>query len=484
MTFKNWTEEKVIILLGHLFFLGFLFGGLLFYKERLLAFDAAYYTFHIIVNEDFFIKHNRYISYLSQWVPIVAMQAGFSLKMVLLLFSSSFMVIYYAIFALVTHGFKHPKAGLFIALSYGLCTRYKYYSAISEISISIALAGLLIAWLTRPKVEHHQHKPVLHWLVAVLLVALLFIAHPIIIIPLLFFIGFDIIYNSKWQDWQTWLFIVFLLLVYYIKFQWVQTDDYEANRASTVSMENLIKVFSNTKERPIFSVIGWYFRTEYIVPFFAFVVALVALGKAKKRLLIGYALLGTIAWLLLNIVLYAELGGFVLTIVDGYFAIFGMFWATAMYFTFLQPTTPYSKWKMAGLSFLIFFSLQRIYAYHTFYEHRLNVMLETFERHPDARKLTVEMAQFDWGEMWYPYEIPHESLMFSALANNGKAATIYVNDFNKQPEDLRKTDVFYHFDTYFPISNLPSQYFDLPDSTTYKPILDPAWVGNGIGNRK
>jgi hypothetical protein len=465
--------QKVYLVLGHVFFLSFLAGGIIFYKERLLAFDSAYYTFHVIAFQEFFIKHERYITYLTQWMPLLAMEWELPLKSVLISYSVSFTIWFYLIFLLIAHGFRNVEGGLLMALAFGLTMRYKYYAAISEIVFAIALAALLLAWLTRPAASKPDRNPWVHWGVAVLLTGFMFISHPIIIIPVLVFLGYDILYNRKWKDWPNWAFILFLVGAYSIKFLATRSDPYEAGRMDVLG--NAKNILLNFREQKIFEILVWYFDTEYAFPFTVFLVVVGITFYQRKYLAALFILAVSLAWFVLNLITYAYLKDKILIMLDGYLALFGLIWATPMFFLLRSQ-----KFKLPAaivLSALIIFSLHRIYNKHHYFKQRLGYIEQTLDRYvtDEDRKFIVPPNLFDWDRMWYPYEIPHESLMLSALQGPEHAATLFVNIEYRPLEELQQdSTVFLQFSNPIPIKKLPQQYFQLPNKT-YTVIEEVDW---------
>ncbi|NBC25022.1 MAG: hypothetical protein GVX78_05350 [Bacteroidetes bacterium] len=183
----NFINEKQFCLgLGHLGMFVFLFFGSYFYQERLLTIDASYYTYNILHEETFFIAHHRYINYLNQWLPLLLMKMGVGLKGVLVGYSVSFILFYYAIFAIVAHVFKNHKAALFLVITLLLSCRFKHFMAVTETTNTLALSFLFIGWVTRDTYLSHMHERK-EWLVALGLMLLLLIGHPIIFLPLMSF---------------------------------------------------------------------------------------------------------------------------------------------------------------------------------------------------------------------------------------------------------------------------------------------------------
>ncbi|MFK7932510.1 MAG: hypothetical protein AB8G22_03315, partial [Saprospiraceae bacterium] len=224
-------SQRVITIIGHLFFSTFLFGCIWYYQERLLAFDAAYYTFHLLNYEEVFVKHNRYISYFTQGVGLGAIKSGASMKTVMMIYSGMFGVWYYAIFLFIRYVLKNYQAVLLLIFSLALTMRYKHYAGHTEITFAIAVATLLFAWMTarQENVAETQDRRYLkdtsylnhrwyYWLGLLLICAWLYVIHPIIVLPLSAWFAADILYHNRWRDWRNWLSIGVVWATFAMKF--------------------------------------------------------------------------------------------------------------------------------------------------------------------------------------------------------------------------------------------------------------------------
>ena len=362
-----------------------------------------------------------------------------------------------------------------MAFSYGLAMRYKYYAAISEITFSIAWMALLVGWLTRPAARMPDSNRWVHWGVAALMLIPLYISHPIIVIPLLVFLGFDILYNNKWKDWQNWGFTAFLLLVYVIKFFSVQKDPYEASRMEVIGTNKITEILVSMNDFYVYHIIKRYFDTEYTFPFVVFLLVVGFLFYKGKYLAAIFILLANAAWLVLNLNIYSYLKNDVFIMIDGYLALMAIIWATPMFFTLFR-----TRFRTAGLLLIVsltLFSLHRIYKKHVFFTERLALVEEALDNNvtEEDRKFIIDHKYFGWEKMWYPYGLPHESLLISSLKGPDRTAIFYVNyDYRPLEPMLEVTDSFHQYHETVSIDRLPKKYFQLPKNK-YKVTENVNW---------
>ena len=469
----NSTTDRIFIWGGHLFFWVLIMVCLVFYQERLLAFDTANYIFHVVTFDDYFIKHNRYISYLTQWVPLFGMHQGWAFASVLKAFSASFYIWFYLFYVLIVHGAKNVLGG--VVLIFGLCLamRYKFYAAISELFFGVAIAGFLIGWLTR---KGAKYLPTwIDYSVVLLCLIALFGAHIILVYPILVFLVFQYLYENTWKNLRQWIMPTFIVGVFFLKFMLVQGDDYESDRMSALlEYSTLREMFTNQADYFIFSALQEYATQQYWLVLFLFTVVLAWLLFQKKWLAAIFIVCASVIWLLINILTYADLGGPLYIMLDGYLAVFGLIWATPFYF-FLRDN--YKPVFACVAIVLVGFSTWKMVDTRQFYRQRLTFIQETLDMYPevDQKKLIVPRHLFDWENMWFPYEVAHESLMLTALESPEDMRTIYVDIDSPQGSGFLQSDGFIQFHGAHDISTINnSPFFNLPKAK-YIVVDSVAW---------
>ncbi len=450
--------DRILLVCGHLFFLVLILCCLFLYQERLLAFDTAYYTFHLLTYEEFFIKHGRYISYLTQWVPLLGIHLHWPLPSVFSSFSVSFYIWFYLFFILISHGFRSISGGTLLVFALCLGMRYKFFAAISEITFAIAIAALLIAWLAnRP--ARWQLGPIDFLIVGLCLLGL-FGAHLAVFVPIAAFLIFQRLYEWDWMNWKQWVMPMLIFGVLALKFFFVQGDSYESDKMSALFDPNLIKdLYENPGDYFIYTALKSYLIREYLpllIAFLGSVVWLFSKGKTGAGILI---LLTAMAWLGSIILTYSYLRGPVYIMLDGYLAVFGLIAGIPFYY-FLKENRQ-TTWAIAAVGLIVFSTIRMVEKRH-FYRQRLTHIQGTFALHPEETKLLVPQSLFEWDVMWYPYEIPHESLMLTALDGPETCKTIFINIDAVQDADWLESSGFLQFNGALDIHALNrSPYFEL-----------------------
>ncbi|MEM8528064.1 MAG: hypothetical protein AAGG68_25705 [Bacteroidota bacterium] len=449
--------------LGHAFFGILILWSIIFYKERMLHFDSAYYTFNLLYHQDFYIAHGRTISYASQWMPLLAMKLGCSLKVILIVYSMSFMLLFYGIYNLIVYGFKNVEGGIFLALAVSLTVRYKFYAGISEVFFSLTLAALLIGWLTKNRDQFYRLTSWQNLLIGMLLVLVLTTGHPIIILPVLSFFAFDICYNKRWKDWYNWGLIGFAVSIFYYRFSKIQGDtgSYESNRFNN-AFANL-EEFSGLFELRVWEIIQWYFETQYTFPVIICAICIIILIARKKILSSLVILLSVVALLAMILVTYSYLSGRIYAMIDGYIGLIGVVLSMPIFYVILKSKQHFLS--VLIITFLLAFNLHRIYGKRDFFQKRQSYIEEIIEKNTqlNQRKLVLRMQDFIWDQFWYPWALPYETLLYSSIKHPENAATIYMAEWNEGEDKWGKLQEVLPGDGR-KIKNLPTKYFKLDEN--------------------
>lgn len=138
------------IILGHLSFMALFLASVYFYKERILFADSAFQFFKIINFEKFNVEAARYGSVLPEIPLLMAVKLGLNLKMLTIIYSVSFIGLYYLVYILCVHWLKNPKAGLAVVLTLILCISQSFFHPVTETHQSLVYSVLLFAILQYP----------------------------------------------------------------------------------------------------------------------------------------------------------------------------------------------------------------------------------------------------------------------------------------------------------------------------------------------
>ena len=183
-----WLSNNIkapINIVGLFFFITYGLFALVFYKERMLAFDSAAFAFEVIQTKTFFFFFGRWGSVFSQIMPLLFLKAGCSLATFLKVYSVGLILLYYLGFLTITLLLRNKKIGLVYLLTLCLTLRNTFYFSISEFSQGLALVVVLYAMLEYFYMENAKRKSLVLALSFVVIYTLYFF-HQLLIIGVFF----------------------------------------------------------------------------------------------------------------------------------------------------------------------------------------------------------------------------------------------------------------------------------------------------------
>lgn len=129
---KRYGEDILL----HLAFLMWAFFAAYYYQERLYS-DSGFYLAKVVHYESFWIELGRYVLVFSQWLPLLCLKLGCSMKVVLLAYSLGHVLFFYGIYLFCRYYWKQGYVGWWlvgiqtIGLIHGFCTPVfeSYYNA-------------------------------------------------------------------------------------------------------------------------------------------------------------------------------------------------------------------------------------------------------------------------------------------------------------------------------------------------------------------
>jgi len=401
----------------------------LFYQERLLNNDAGYYSFHVANYEEFFVKHGRYISYFTQSLSILLIKLGASLKTALIAYSISSALWFYGLFLIAVYWLKTPRGGIFILLSLILTMRYKFYAGHTEITFAIAVACFLIVWIVGDKSHFSKWKPPYTLVGTILLTAWLTIIHPIIVVPLFMVLGFFLLYNEDYKDKWYWLNLMTIAGMFALRFVFVAKDGYESEKMGLLSD---LSVFTDPGQYHVYNIMIDYFESYIVISVLVFFIAMIGLLIKGKILQIIYILFCMFLLSVIIIMTHSYLNGNIYIMIDGYIAMYGIIIALSLFY-FYEIYSDYINTFVPIILLLVATSSIKIFKKHDFYENRLDNYKQLLKEQSvfGVSKIFLPYNMHDWDQFWFPYEIPLESLMISALDDDTPEGTIFIDDQNR-----------------------------------------------------
>jgi hypothetical protein len=170
---------------------------------------------------------------------------------------------------------------------------------------------------------------------------------------------------------------------------------------------------------------------------------------------------------------HSYLNGNIYIMIDGYIAMYGMIIAMSLFY-FYEQYSNYLRSLVPIVLILVATSSIKIFKKHSFYENRLDNYIQLIQEQSElgVSKIFLPYNMHDWDQFWFPYEIPLESLMISALDKDTPSGTIFIDDQNRGFDKV--TNPRKQFIAFYSEMPLNPRYFEL-DTSRYVFIDKVPW---------
>lgn len=458
------NSDWVYTTLGHLSFLILLIASVYYYKERVLYADSAFQLFKTINFEKINIEAYRYGAILPQLPVLLAMKLGVSLKLLIIIFSVSFIALYYLIFLLCTKLLKNTAAGLSIIFTFIMCINESFFYPVTETQQCLVFSILLFAILQYPSFRYSW----LQILLASIVIVIAFLAHPVALYPITFIIGYSAIGKKQLRSIMPYILLMLVIGLSMAKVMLTEENSYEG------------KFFSELLKSPsiLFNLPNFYSTHFFICRIFGLYVwimifefVLIAYYFLKKEYIkLSWQLGVSLFFLIITLLTYNK--GDADMLMERAFMPLALLTSLPLLDELIAYDKRYEMLKLAFLSLVIVVSLNRIQIQGKVFRERthFNQELLTKTAKLPNRKFIVENGELQ-KRPYNGWSYSFETLMLSSITDNMPTQTIFpANDLSQITKYTENTtDVFLGADWWLEwgIDNLNHKYFNLSKEMPY-----------------
>ncbi len=450
------------------YFSGFLVFGILlvlslvFYKERMILPDDAFYLFDMCKKSGFVIAHFRFISIVTEWLPLLGIKLGLPLNVLAMCYSASFIIYYLVCYALCGLVLRNYKAGLAFLLYLILFTTHTFYWMLSELGQGIALLFVLYAWLS--STERPFRFSALSIIPVAAIIATLVFAHPLILFPfsfVLIFLFFNQPDKRRPVIAAAGLFIL-TLICKNIFFK----EGYDSGAMEGV--KNFGKLFPDyftihSTKQFVKNCFGKY----WTIPVLSICIGLCYLLQRRYRRLCFFALY-VIGFIMLVNVSFPDPGTLELYIENLYMPL-GVFIALPFIYD-VWPWLEQRRIIAPTFALLIAGCLIRIYAAHYPYTDRLNWQRSVLAQHRHE-KVIIQSNILPMDKVLMTWCSAYEFWLLSTIEQHQTASVVIVEYVSKVMWMKDQKQAFVTEFGFIPYQELTPKYFSLPDTNTSYNIL-------------
>lgn len=461
-------NKRNIAITGILVYSLMLILSVWFYKERAAMCDAAFQLQNVLFNNDFAIQVNRFGSFFTQAFPLIAARMGASLQTAAVLYSMSFIIMYFSAFLLLIYYFKNYWLALALLLCNTLMVRHSFYWIQCEMIQGLVYTFLHLAFVykdltdIKPKIHHK--------LISILLLITALFTYPLQLLLLIFayvFLFFQ--YKNQWQKLA--LYFDIFIMILFVKSIYFQ-NYYDAKASE--GLENIFTYFPNYFTLPSFKNFYSYVINDYytiailllLLTFFSFML--------KKHYIVTFITwIATVGIAFLININYAQ-GAKQFYLESQYISIaFIIAFSTTYILIVPQYTHTINKLKnFIGIITLFLVLLSCIRIYHTAkpYTNKNKYLRSIIKKYKTKTIFTKDKITHDPYTM--PWGFSYEIWLLSTIENNATAYMVCEEQENQFAYLMTDKHAFATSFQLWDTHSIPSNYF-IADTNSYYRRISP-----------
>jgi hypothetical protein len=457
ISFRHFTA-----LTGHIFFLVLFLFALVYYRERMLYYDPAFFSFQMIDSNNFSIAINRWGSALAELLPLWALYNQATLETFLQLFSVSFILLYYIFFLIIHYAFRETLLSWVLMLTLCLTFRLTFYYSTAELYQGLALT--VVFWALLKNILSNPTHALLKMISACLLIVFISFYHQLTAFTVFFVITFEMLLTRDGKNKKLLTLILFTIIWYLIRIKVLTFSAYENEKM--ISPTDFLDQIKNI--RHLFSTIyiKQFIKDNFFIPLTAFAAATIIMSKKNIPAAVFPAIYMSGFIILVCVTLYK---GETNVMLENYISVVGLFLAATL--VYASDIKKYPLW-VASLCILLAFSLSRIYDAKkplTIRNSQLKNAIQ-YGRSFVERKFIVSDANYHENHFWYSWALPFETALLSSIDGPSHAVTFF-RVFGTVPDTIEKhlkeDNLFLGPDFspfWFTTNNMNQDYISLPPS--------------------
>lgn len=427
-------------LTGHLMFLVLFVLAALFYLERTVFLDPCYAIFNVLYYRDYITEAERYTAVLPQTLALGAMYLNLPLKMVLMLYSLSFILLYYIVYLIITYLFRLERIALAIPLLLVTGVKYSFYWISTETHQALVYTIFLFSFLKwSGSLEPGWRTLIIRIIAGTGIIMLGFYAHPIAFFTIIFTLAYIIIDEQSWKKPDLYLLAAAAFILALIKYLTSSSTGYEGIFFS--GFGDFFTRLGNLSDSASLHFFNLKLFNIYLFPLIIAIITLI--WYILKRQYLKLAIYITALSLFLLIIFTTFNIPFRHFIQEKNIMGLNVF----LLIPFLNEITPGNK--QGNRLMLLFLTVMflagtiHVIAGSTFHTERQNYIrkLITVARELPEKKFILNENLVDQETLSVNWGLATESLILSSLDSPDSSVTIYINDaFGKLESDLDLSD--------------------------------------------
>lgn len=422
MRSKSLTEPRAGVWFKHLFFISLCIIAVVFYRERTLHYDPAFFVWGMINEKDFFIALSRYGAWLGQSIPLLFIKAGSDIKTALISFSLSFAFFYYLLYLLAEYLLRDKIVTWVLVLSLSLTFRQTFYYTTAEVYHGMALS--IFGWaLLRKALTVDGIGKYLSWSGVILITFALPYFHQINLILWFFLVGAEYISREKWKDFRLLALLSSVLIWFVARIKLFSSSSYEKNKLLT--LDDHLYAITHFFDLPSFKYMADWIFPNITWAFLFFIFCLLYLLLKEKKIAAAYVSGFFIAFIVL--IVNTNFRGESVIMYENYYSLFGLFFAIG--FALCLGRGRLGKLPLTVLVGLTVYSVYSIISSVDFYRYRTKLLqrLTSYASEAPTNKFILSSENFPEKYGRIPWAFACETALYSAIDGKEGNSTYFIS---------------------------------------------------------
>jgi hypothetical protein len=461
---KTKLNENKYLILGHLTFLALLVFSFIFAKERVIYIDSGAQIFEFTKDEWFHIYVQRYSMYLSQLLPVLAVNLHLPLLVVIYAYSISMPLIGYILWLITVYFLKNQKIGILL-LFVMLGIRQTFFHAISETFQLMFYASFLYVWLFQTRnYQRTVFSKTVYYLIASLFIALCIFIHPVAIFFIFFILGLYIL-TKDISIFQKVIISMLSMGMILLKLLTTTQGSHDAQFMISRSefFDRISRIFTLNSTIWFINLI----KDFYWIPLLMLIISLLLYLKQKKYWRFAFVSGFVVLFWVITVVVYAS-GDSTIGMERSFLPLFFLC-GTPFVVEFLSIVS--SKWNMVFFmvfTVLLVFGFKKIAVASAPYTQRLEKIeqISVMANQTGEKKILIDV---ETAKQIFPtvssWGLGFESMILSSLKGVDATVNIFMVE-SIDPNEPAYADPEIHFAVpwwrYWEIDALNPHYFQLP----------------------
>lgn len=434
-----------------------------YYLERTACFDSAWFSWLIVdsgMPQSFLA---RYGAWLSQLIPVALVHAGASLESVLRAYSVSQMAIHLVLFLIIAFQLRDERGAIVLPLTLVTGLHLLFYYGASE--LNQGLSWTVLVWVLFRRVLDRWDMPKRWGLVAVLLLTNCWTSfhHQVLMLPLVYFIGLEIIERKAWKDLRAWTIGGVLVLWYVTRIKLFATSSYEQERMP--GLADVIALLPKLGELPSSQYLAEHF-TKFKPFLLLAVLTFGGLVHTRRWMLLLWTLAWSTGFMVLVVITDRAQGSPIMY--ENFYPVLALCWcmAFAQVVVEVRPrSVPVLRWAVpliAAIGCVQVYRAHHIITAKVHYAQRLTDEL----RAKGIHKAIGTSRCLPWPVVYGYWPMAFETALVSGIKGPREAVTYYCDDTIERYDSLMHGPTAFLGPAWNPVwfgsQNLRKGYFEFP----------------------